>query len=91
MESLETADDGSGHCIDPIFSAPCPGASEADDSCTSFYAYGSATTISDYEPGRPAWYQGIVSYSCNNSFAGVNYKIDPIHYRAVRGGVVFVP
>ncbi len=91
MESLFTTDDGNGLCIDPLFSAPCPGASEAEESWLTNYADGSATTISDYDPTRPAWYHGAMSYRCSTSLVGVNYKIDPIHFRAVRGGIVFVP
>ncbi len=93
MESLLTAVEVNGLCIDPLFSAPCPGASELEESCTAQFfgsAYGSSTTIADYDPTRPAWYQGAMSYVCSSSLAGANWKIDPIRYRAVRGGVVFV-
>ena len=91
MESLFTTDDGNNRCIDPLFFAPCPGANESEESCMSFEGYGSSTTISDYDPTRVAWYHGAMNYGCHTSVVGVNWKIDPIGYRAVRGGVVFVP
>jgi hypothetical protein len=78
-------------CIHPIFSVPCPGEFGEEESCTlyGFYASGSAS------PNLPrdnflVWF-GSYEPDATTPLVVRQQKNCPNVYRAVRGGVVFVP